>query len=227
LAVRLQKRTSHGLTVDFNYQWSHNLTTSQLNPGGPLVYGENASDFPNHVSVAGSYLLPFGKGHPLLNHSSNLVNALVGGFTVNTIYTYLSGAALGWGGPGGSGAPYFANGTQWDSRLKIMPRNTAANGAINTALFAPTSQQPNTYNIRTFPLYFGRQDATNNLNASILKDFSLGDRVKLQYRFESYNVLNHTSFGAPNVTPSSSSRGTISSVSSVPRVIQQGLRVVF
>src|ERR1035437_588056 len=38
LAVRVQKRMSNGLTVNFNYQWSHNLTTSQLNNGGQLFY---------------------------------------------------------------------------------------------------------------------------------------------------------------------------------------------
>jgi hypothetical protein len=227
LAVRVQKRTSHGLTVNFNYQWSHNLTTSQLNNGGPLVYGENASDFPTHVSLAGSYLLPIGRGKLLLGHSNGIVNALFSGFTVNTIYTYLSGAALQWGGPGGNGAPLFADGTQYNSRLKIQPRNIAPNGAFDTTLLASTSAQPNQYNYRTFPLFYGRQDGTNILNASILKDFSFGEKFKLQYRFESYNTLNHTEFGAPNVTPSSGSRGTISSTVGLPRVIQQGLRIVF
>lgn len=232
LAIRVAKRTSHGLTINFNYQWSHNLTTSQLNSGGPPVYGENASDFPNHVSLAGSYLLPIGKGKLLLNNSNTLVNALVAGFTVNTIYTYLSGAAIQWGGPGGAGQPYFLNGTNWDSRLKILPRNySATNPAVDLSLFdTPTTRvktQPDNFNFRTFPLYFGRQDPTNNLNLSVLKDFSFGERVRLQYRCESYNVLNHMQFGAPNVTPSSSSFGVINSQANVPRVIQQGLRLVF
>jgi hypothetical protein len=225
LAVRVQKRTSQGLTVNFNYQWSHNLTTSQVNIGGPMVYGENASDFPTHVSVAASYLLPFGHGHVLLGHANNLVDNLVGGFTANIIYTYLSGAAIQWGGPGGSGQPYFANGTAWNSALQVRPRNFTA--AVDKTLFASTSQQPDNYNYRTFPLYFGRQDPTNNLNASVLKDFHIREGLTLQYRCESYNVFNHTQFGAPNVTPSSSSLGTITSQANVPRVIQQGLRFVF
>jgi hypothetical protein len=107
----------------------------------------------------------------------------------------------------------------------VSPRNVKA--AVNTALFAATTVQPDSYNYRTFPLYFGRQDVVNNLNASILKDFAFGERVKLQYRFETFNTLNHTQFGAPNVTPSSSSLGQISSQQNTPRVIQQGLRLVF
>lgn len=225
LAVRVEKRTSQGLTVNFNYQWSHNLTTSQVNIGGPMVYGENASDFPTHVSLAATYLLPVGRGHLLLNHANTLVDTLVGGFTANAIYTYLSGAAIQWGGPGGSGQPYFANGTAWNPALQIRPRNYTA--AVDKTLFAPTSQQPDNYNYRTFPLYYGRQDPTNNLNASVLKDFRIREGLTIQYRCESYNVFNHTQFGAPNVTPSSSSLGTITSQANVPRVIQQGLRVVF
>jgi hypothetical protein len=225
LAVRILKRTSHGLTFDVNYEWSHNLTTSQINSGGPLKYGENASDFPTHISVATAYQLPIGRGKLLLNDTNKVVDSLVGGWSVNGIYTYLSGAAIGWGGPGGSGQPYFANGTAWDPTLRIYPRNFTA--GVNQALFASTTVQPDAYNFRTFPLYFGRQDPTTMLNASVLKDFKFSDTIRLQYRCESFNVFNHMQFGAPNVTPNSSSLGAITSQANVPRVIQQGLRFVF
>ena len=225
LAVRVQHRLSHGLTVNFNYQYSRNLQAQQVNSGGPLSYQENASDFPNHVSLAGSYLLPIGRGHFIGGSANGVVNSLIGGWTVNGIYTYLSGAAIGWGGPGGSGQPYFTNGTSWDPQLKVHPRNVSH--AVNQALFAATTEQPDSYNFRTFPLYFGRQDAVNNLNASLLKDFTIGEHIKMQYRFEAYNALNRTEFGAPNVTPSSGARGTITSQQNTPRVIQQGLRLIF
>lgn len=225
LAVRVQKRMSHGLTVNFNYQYSHNLQAQQLNSGGPLSYQENASDFPNHVSLAGTYQLPIGRGSLLLGDAKGWVNSLVGGWTVNTIYTYLTGASVGWGGPGGSGQPYFADGSSYSSSLKVNPR--AYNGAVSGETLAASTIQPDSYSFRTFPLYYGRQDAVNNLNASILKDFAFGEHVKLQYRFEAYNATNHTQFGAPNVTPSSSSFGKITSQQNTPRVLQQGLRFVF
>ena len=48
---RFYKRASNGLTrFNLNYTYSHNLNTSQVNAGGPQIYGENASDFPNHNS---------------------------------------------------------------------------------------------------------------------------------------------------------------------------------
>jgi hypothetical protein len=225
LAVRVQHRTSHGLTVNFNYQYSRNLQAQQLNSGGPLSYQENASDFPNHVSFAASYLLPIGQGHFLGGNATGVANSLIGGWTVNSIYTFLSGAAIQWGGPGGAGEPYFTNGTAWNPSLKVSPRNVTH--AVDQTLFAATTIQPDAYNYRTFPLYYGRQDVVNNLNSSILKDFAFGERVKLQYRFEAYNTTNHTQFGAPNVTPSSGSLGLITSQQNTPRVLQQGLRLIF
>ncbi|HTD96094.1 MAG TPA: TonB-dependent receptor [Edaphobacter sp.] len=222
LLFRFQKRSSNGLTLNVNYTYSHNLLSQQLNPGGPLTYQENASDFPNHLSVTGVYRLPFGRGGKYFASVHPLVDAFIGGFTVNTIYQYLSGAPISWGN-----FPIFANGTSYDNSVKISPRQYF--GVLDTKKFdVQANDQPSTtYNYRTFPLFYGRQDATNNLDASILKDFRAGERVRIQYRFEAFNVLNHTSFGTPNVSPTSSAFGTITSYTSVPRVLQQGLRVVF
>ncbi len=222
LIFRFYKRLSRGLTANVNYTYSHNLDSAQLNSGGPLTYQEDASDFPNHLSITGSYQLPFGRNKPFLGHVSHAVDDVIGGFTVNTIYQYLSGAVLGWG------IPLFANGTQWDPSLKIYPRNIAA-AFDKTKFDTNANDQPSaTYNYRTFPLDYGRQDATDNLDASILKDFNAGERVKIQYRFESFNILNHETFGAPNLSPTSATFGTITSSGNItPRVLQQGLRVVF
>ena len=76
-------------------------------------------------------------------------------------------------------------------------------------------------------MYFFRSDFTNNLDASVIKNFHFGERLKVEYRFEAFNVLNHTQFGAPNVGPTSSAFGTINTISSVNRTLQQGLRVSF
>jgi hypothetical protein len=228
LIFRFYKRLSSGLTANVNYTYSHNLSTAQLNGGGPLTYQENASDFPNHLSITGSYQLPFGHNKTFFGHTNHVVDSIIGGFTVNTVYQYQSGAALSW-----SSLPLFSNGTQYDPTLKIYPRQYTA--ALDVSKFYspgktivdPTVQPSATYNYRTFPQFYGRQDATNNLDASILKDFNTGERVKIQYRFESFNVLNHASFGAPNLSPTAAAFGTITSTSSVSRVLQQGLRVVF
>lgn len=221
LIVRVQKRASHGLTFNFNYEYSHNLITGQLNQGGPLTYDESTSDYPHHISVAGTYLLPFGRGRTFLNHS-RLADVTLGGFSVNAIYIYLSGTPIQW-----KNAPVFANGTSYDNRLKINPRSF--NKVFDQSLFDRVSgDQPDSYNYRTFPMYYGRGDSTTNLDMSVQKDFHFGDRVQMQYRFEAYNLTNRNQFALPNMSPTSTSFGVITaSQLNRPRSFQQGLRVVF
>ena len=57
LAVRSTKRFSNGLQFNINYEHSRQLETSQLQTGGPLVYTETTSDFPDHFVLTGSYNL--------------------------------------------------------------------------------------------------------------------------------------------------------------------------
>jgi hypothetical protein len=73
-----------------------------------------------------------------------------------------------------------------------------------------------------------RQDGINNLDASVLKDFAFPRGAYFQLRFETFNALNHASFSAPTVSSAtSSSFGTITSVSNSPRAVQLGGRLVF
>ena len=85
------------------------------------------------------------------------------------------------------------------------------------------------FHIRTFPQTLGdvRQDGINNVDASILKNFNFTERAYLQLRFETFNLFNHPEFGLPNMTPTSSSFGTITSQSNLPRQVQLGARLVF
>lgn len=239
LVARLHMRSQYGLTFNANYEYSRNLITGQLTPGGPLTYGESTSDYPHHFSFTGNYALPIGHGKKFLNHGV-VVDALVGGFQVNAIYQMLSGTPIQWG------AVDFATGSAgFHQNFKRDPRNFMA--AFNTSAFytgtgtgyaaylkgtagadpTDTGQPSSTYNYRTFPQYFFRSDFTNNLDASVIKAFHVGERLKMEYRFEAFNLLNHTQFGSPNVGPTSSAFGTITSIASVNRTLQQGLRIVF
>ena len=45
-----------------------------------------------------------------------------------------------------------------------------------------------------------RGPGVNNWDVSILKNFTIGDRVKFQFRGELYNALNHIQFSAFDAT---------------------------
>jgi hypothetical protein len=46
-----------------------------------------------------------------------------------------------------------------------------------------------------------------------MKNLRIKERYRLQYRFETFNTLNHVQFGNPNTTPTSTAFGTVTAIS--------------
>ena len=65
-----------------------------------------------------------------------------------------------------------------------------------------------------------------NFDISILKSFQLTERVRLQFRAESFNVANHPNFGLPVADIASGSFGRIIQAGR-PRLMQFALKVLF
>lgn len=218
LLFRFGKQMSHGLSFNFNYQWSRELGyTQQLNNGGPLWYGLTSSDFPQHGSLIATYQLPFGRNRAYLSNS-RVLDEIFGGYTVTSIYQFLSGTADSWGN-----VNYTGNFSDFNNH----PHDYSG-VSFNTADFDKKSaDQPNGYNYRTFPKYLLRSDPTNNVDFSILKNFAIGDRVVIQPRFDAFNAFNRPQFKNPNLSPTSSSFGKISSQLNTNRQLQAGIHILF
>ena len=218
LTARLQKRMSDGLELNVNFEYSRQLgTTEQLNPG-VLWYGETSSDFPIHLAVTPIYELPFGRGRQFMNSSNALVDGALGGWKVSSEYQYLSGQPLAWGN-----VNYTGNFHDFNNR----PHYTAG-PSFNTANFDTVSaDQPGSWNYRTFPGYLLRSDPTNNFNFSALKDFIIRERLIFQLRVDAFNALNHAQMSTPNVSPTSSSFGYITSQLNTNRTLAGGLHLRF
>ena len=91
-------------------------------------------------------------------------------------------------------------------------------------LFAKQSYQPFTYgnagrNIREAP-------STFKWDMAIHKNFQPTERIRFQFRAESFNSLNHSIFDSPNETVGNRNFGIISNAAP-GRVMQMGLKVVF
>jgi hypothetical protein len=84
-------------------------------------------------------------------------------------------------------------------------------------------------NVRTLPTMFGslRQDGNNNVDGSLIKVFQIMERMKFQLRAEAFNAFNHPTFGAPNLTPTSSSFGLITSQANTSRTLQLAGRLAW
>ena len=217
LTVMFQKRFSRGLQATVNYQHSRQLASFQNNAGDPyLSYGPTSGDYPDHFVITGSYELPFGHGRKFVGGAGKPLDLLVGGWILNSVYTWESGGALSWGNVIYYGGP-----------LNLEPRNLSQ--TFDTTRFERASAAQLSQNYRTFPQMFNnlRSDAANNVDLSMLKNFHISEKMALQYRFEAFNAFNRTQFAAPNLSPTSSAFGTINSQANVSRSIQMGLKLKF
>lgn len=72
-----------------------------------------------------------------------------------------------------------------------------------------------------------RSDGYQNLDFSLFREDALTEKVRMQFRVEAFNILNHPSFGIPQSLITSPSFGQVSSTVSTARQIQLGLKINF
>ena len=65
-----------------------------------------------------------------------------------------------------------------------------------------------------------------NLDFALIRNISLGERFKLEFRAEAFNIFNHANFGLPNSVLGTANFGAIGSAGS-PRDIQLSMKLLF
>jgi hypothetical protein len=219
MQARIEKRFSDGLQLLVNYEFSKLIEKrSRLNESDPFLEKRIATeDRPQRIVVSASYDMPFGRGK-LFWGGNGIVNHIISGWVLNGIYTAQIGPPLDWGNVIHLGGP-----------LNLNPKDVG--GAFDTTRFNTNSREQldGASSIRTFPSRFGnlRQDGTNNIDCSVLKDTHITEKVTLQFRAEFFNFLNHPSFNPPELSPTSSNFGKILVQANLPRRTQMALRLVW
>jgi hypothetical protein len=119
LQVDLRQKQWHGLQFDANYTWSHSLgLTTPNNWQGQtytftlrdmrLGYGPSLFDIRHSMNLNGTYDLPFGRGRSFVNHGG-VLDKVVGGWTLGTIFNFQTGTPFLLGGGSGNGNPTTAS----------------------------------------------------------------------------------------------------------------------
>jgi hypothetical protein len=246
LQIDLTHRFSHNLQFRVNYTWSKSLdnhsssflgnsgvggTTTLLDPDNPkLDWGRSNFDLARRLSGTFTYQLPFGRGQSFLGNAKPLANLFVGGWQLNGILSAQSGfpftplVGLNQSQNGDSRAP---------DRVSLNPNFT---GPIivgkQTEWF-----NPNAFLIPTAGTFgnAGRDILEGpgllSLDASMFKTFLLTERIRLQFRSEFFNLINHSNFGLPIISTFTSSggispsAGLINYTATSSRQIQFGLKL--
>jgi len=246
--IHFEQRPAHGLTLTANYSFSKLIEQDTFLNDQDTVLERRISPFDHvhHFTVGGTYDLPLGRGKMFDFGGSRLWDEIAGGFVLNGIYQFQTGAPIEFSSdiplqaganirqitnktrntsPVGSGTPALSTNLFVTGNSTACPASGACDGSdfINGQYFDHYRTLPQT-------LSWVRQDGFNNLDASILKDFHFTESAYLQLRFETFNLLNHPIFSAPNVSSATSSNfGYITSTTSnsLPRQVQIGGRIVF
>jgi len=148
----------------------------------------------HRLTGAGIYQLPLGKGRAYMNGDNRVLQAIFGGWSTSTLFTYNSGNYLRFGGALVDGDPSVDEPTsnRWfdTTKFRVLPAFTR----------------------RTNPLQYSevRGPRYVNVDATLGKEFPIvGERLKFELRGEAYNLFNAFTGANPDVNVTSANFGRI------------------
>ena len=217
LEAKLTRSPSHGLSGIVSYTWSKNMNIGCdgiLGIEGCSIqdpynlnqdYSVAGIDLPQNLAISLLYELPVGTGRDF-NIDNRLLNGFIGGWQVNGIFSYTSGIPYNLGISSDIANTGNSGGERLDKIGNPKLSNPTRNEWFNTAAYAVPA-----------PYTFGsegrndlRQDAYNDLDASVFKVFPIKEQVRLEFRMEGFNSLNHLTYGAPGTSFGTPSFGKVS-----------------
>lgn len=182
--------------------------------------------------------LPFGPGKAFAKRG--VIGHVAGGWQLSWIYQYQAGAPANWGN-----VFFYGDTNELESLLNqkdahaadihtwfnpdIVYRGTGAVPAGFTGFEGRVAQQPGQYHVRVFPtrLDFLRVDGIRNWDVKILRRFAITEGLRLTFSADLLNATNHTNFGAPQMNPTNSNFGRVTSQVGQNRFIQLNARIDF
>jgi hypothetical protein len=181
-------------------------------------YGPSGLNRTNIFQADYIYQLPF------FTHSSSAVaRTMLGGWKLSGIIISESGLPLNVALAGSNSSAGLGNGaTNRPNQVGPITYPGTLGEWFNPAAFAAPA-------LGTFG-NAGHNDVVGpgrtNLNTSLFKDFQIKERATIEFRFETFNTLNHTQWQNPSTTFGSGNFGVITSAYD-PRVLQLALKLMF
>lgn len=214
MQLKAEKRFSAGYSLLTHYTWSRafNYTNTYYNIDAREAYGPNDNHRSHVYTLAGVWELPIGKGRRFLSGIGKAGEAVLGGWQLNTIYSWQSGLPFtpsyrdcnadrdtGWCRPDliGEYKPSQQTRDQW-----FITTPLAANGQVTPLTTNGQTLGPWGRPQRGRFGSVGRNrllgPSFQQFDMSLQKTFNITERFKAQFRAEAFNIPNRVNLANPN-----------------------------
>jgi hypothetical protein len=242
LQATLQKRYSDGLQYQVAYTYSKCMTDSsgyygswggQTTPTSPYwqnLYDKKAEWGPCYYDVThvlttyAVYDIPVGHSRRFGKDFNKAVNAVVGDWWISGIYSLHGGFPLTISAGDASGTNSRGGRANCVAPANVFGKQNSPSGGYQW--FDPASYgAPNPHTFGSCGVGTVRGPGLSSLDLSFLKQFSITERTRLEFRSEFINLTNTPILNSPS-TGLGSSLGLLQS-SQGPRNIQFGLKLYY
>ena len=226
LELNFQRRFSRGFNLNASYtrmlQENRTILENEFNTS-PAVWWPSDTARPHRFTATGIFEFPFGKGRSYFREG--VLNHVLGGWQMAATYEFQPGPLLAWGN-------LFYNGDVNGFEQAASSGTKSLEQWFNTGVpfERVASNQPAAFHARVFPRFFNglRADGLSQWNANLLREFRLHEKLRFQIRADALNLQNRSQMAGPDLSPTSTNFGRITSqTSSLNRFYQVQARIQF
>jgi hypothetical protein len=187
-------------------------------------WGPAFHDVRHNFVFSASYDLPFGRGRSYGTDWSNTLNAILGGWRIGGIFQARSGLPI----TVIDGRAPSLQGDRGAERPNCVGNPVPSDQSISHWLDINAFEAAASGTFGNCPVGVARAPGYTNFDLMLGKRVDVGEPRYAEFRIEAFNVLNHTSFGAPGRDISApASFGVITNTISSPRVIELVFKFYF
>jgi hypothetical protein len=241
--LRVEKQLSKGLQFLVTYVNSKSLDNASIAGEGNSFLGGSSSaildpnnlsleralsqfDIPQVLQFSYVYALPIGRGKPFGTDLNPVLNAIIGGWQTNGMWRFDDGQPIALSLTGGQALPGYGQ----RPNMSAAPTRSSGPDWLNQYFANPqVFSIPDPYTLGNAPRTLSlRNPGTANATLSLFKEFTMNrirEGMRMEYRLESFNALNHPQFCGPNATVGSGSFGKVTCQANSPREVQMALKL--
>jgi hypothetical protein len=232
--LSFRKDFAHGLLFLANYTWAKAMDTMTVNAyhKAPATwqdaydfradYGPASTDIRHMLSGNFVYELPVGQGKRFINHGGHLLNGVLGGWRLSSMFQLDTGIPF----TPTVGTANLSGALSGSWRPNRIGSGTVSHPTI-AEWFNPSAFQdptPYTYGDSGRNILYG--PSWRDMDLSLAKAFKIGERFRFQLRADAFDVFDVSNFGLPDAGIGDGSTGIIKTANTA-RNVQLGAKLEF